>query len=404
MQKAGSVFLFLLCFTAVSTASGALRRIKDSTDKNVSQLISSNGYPVQEYTVTTEDSYVITIQRIPGGRGERRRRRRRRKPVAFLMTGLECSSAEFVVNLPHQSLGFILADHGFDVWLGNVRGTQYSRHRRLKKWMTKFWNFSFDEMAKYDLPAQIDFILRETKRRALEYVGWSQGTLIMFALLAEQPSYNRKVRLFNAMAPVAYLGHMTSDIKLLIPVSKMLADLAQSAFRGAFLAKNSPVLKILRKKACGSVKQGPVCKSAFKLFNGGFPIEMNMTRFPLYMANSPSGSSVRNMYHYAELIRDDRFQKFDWGRRKNMKVYGQKRPPQYDLSKVTAPVALYWSDGDVLVTPRDVAHLERSLPNVVLSYKVPVHGFTHIDFAWSTRAWKHVYRKILEMMTTYSRT
>ncbi|KAK8758278.1 hypothetical protein V5799_004090 [Amblyomma americanum] len=159
-------------------------------------------------------------------------------------------------------------------------------------------------MAKYDLPAQIDFILRETNRRALEYVGWSQGTLIMFALLAEQPRYNRKVRLFNAMAPVAYLGHMTSDIKLLIPVSKMLA----------------------------------------------------------------------------------------------------KRPPQYDLSKVTAPVALYWSDGDVLVTPRDVAHLERSLPNVVLSYKVPVHGFTHIDFAWSTRAWKHVYRKILEMMTTYSRT
>ena len=31
-----------------------------------------------------------------------------------------------------------------------------------------------------------------------------------------------------------------------------------------------------------------------------------------------------------------------------MRIYGQETPPEYDLKKVTSPVALYWSDSDWL--------------------------------------------------------
>ncbi|KAH6929027.1 hypothetical protein HPB50_022486 [Hyalomma asiaticum] len=398
------------------------KAIKDS-EKNV--LIATFGYPVQEFTVTTEDSYDIMIQRIPHGR-VRTPVPWGGKPVAFLMTGLLCSSADFVVNMPDQSLGFILADHGFDVWLGNVRGNCYSKHHFLKTRQKKYWDFSFDEMIKYDLPAQIDMILHETRRNWLLYLGWSQGSLIMFGLLSSQPQYNQKVRLFNAMAPVAFLGHMTSYLKRSVPFGGFLRGVFQMTLNGAFMAKKTIISKKLAKKVCKSYWQGITCKTSFKIMNGGLPIEMNLTRFPVYMANTPAGSSVRNIYHFAQcdsrhchtltmcahsncsarplqIIKANRLQHFDWGPIKNKIIYGQKEAPKYDLKKVTAPVALYWSDGDVLVCPQDVTHLKRMLPNVVLSYKVPVHGFTHIDFAWSILAKNHLYKKILQMMIEYSR-
>ena len=34
-----------------------------------------------------------------------------------------------------------------------------------------------------------------------------------------------------------------------------------------------------------------------------------------------------------------------------MEIYGQDTPPEYDLSKVTAPLALYWAENDWLANP-----------------------------------------------------
>ena len=62
--------------------------------------------------------------------------------MAFLQHGLLCSSTNWLTNLRNESLAYLLADEGYDVWMGNVRGNTYSRrHVSLSPEERKFWDF-----------------------------------------------------------------------------------------------------------------------------------------------------------------------------------------------------------------------------------------------------------------------
>jgi len=109
-------------------------------------LIETDGYPVEEYFVNTPDGYILKVFRIPGSPDSPAAVG---KPVAFVQHGLLCSSADWVVLGKGKALAYLLADAGYDVWLGNARGNTNSRkHLYLSPEGQEFWSFSWHEIGK----------------------------------------------------------------------------------------------------------------------------------------------------------------------------------------------------------------------------------------------------------------
>lgn len=119
------------------------------------------------------------------------------------------------MNYPELAPAFQLVRAGYDVWLGNQRGIKYSLdHKILDSTKDReYWEFSFTEMGKYDLPAQINFVRDHTGVDKLSYVGHSQGTSQMFYAISENQSYwEERINLFVALAPVTRIGNCKSKM------------------------------------------------------------------------------------------------------------------------------------------------------------------------------------------------
>ncbi|CAF3419845.1 unnamed protein product [Rotaria sp. Silwood1] len=366
---------------------------------NITQIIQSKGYPCEEHKVITNDGYILGVFRIPYGRKSSAKGR----PV-LLQHGLLDSATTWVMNFPDQSLGYILADAGYDVWLGNMRGNYYSRaHVKYNPdHDEEFWDFSWDEMAKDDLPSMINYILNVTKYTQIGYIGHSQGTLIAFTEFGRPDSLvQNNISFYGALAPVAHLGHIKSPIKYLSLTSKELELYWHLLFgRNEFLP-SSYIIKWLGTFACGDViLDRLICENVLFVLCGPEKKNMNNTRIPVYVSHAPDGTSVKNMIHYAQGVQSNVFRAYDYGSpQKNQLHYNQTTPPEYNIHGLKIPTAIFWSLDDWLADAIDIVYIFDNLRSLV--YEKCVTDYNHLDFVWAISANKIIYSDLLNVMQQY---
>ncbi|KAK4708578.1 hypothetical protein R3W88_029503 [Solanum pinnatisectum] len=385
-----ALIMFLLFSVGDFTAVPQLRRKSQVTGGLCAHLIQSAGFPCTEHQTKTKDGFLLGLQRVSSRstivRGEMG------LPV-LLIHGLFMAGDAWFMNSASQSLGFILADQGFDVWVGNVRGTHWSHgHVSLSVKNKEFWDWSWQELALYDLAEMIRYVNNITKAKIF-VVGHSQGTIMSLAAFTN-PDIVDMVKAAALLCPISYLDHITSDfVRRLVKIRLDEVILALGIHQLNF--KSNMGTQIMDMMCDGHI-HCDIWLSAITGKNCFF----NDSRIDFYLEYEPNPSSSKNLHHLFQMIRKGSFAMYDYGMWKNLMRYNQPKPPVFDISQIPTSLPLWMGYGgnDALADVIDVQHTLKELKSKPDLLYIEEYG--HIDFLLSTRAKTDVYDDMIRFFNS----
>lgn len=164
------------------------------------EQVQNHGLKFESFNVTTEDGYINSLWHVWDPKAVKSEK------VVLMMHGLLDSAGTWFYNDGDKSLGYTLAKQGYDIYLGNNRGNIYSyQHVNLTIEDNEYWQFSFHEMGKYDLPAFVDFVIDATGVSKINYIGHSNGNVQFWVGNCLHDDLGSKINKAVALGPVMYI-------------------------------------------------------------------------------------------------------------------------------------------------------------------------------------------------------
>ena len=316
--------------------------------------IPDNGkYQVKNYTVTTVDGYILQMFRVRLTATELAKlspslQANAKRPM-LIQHGLFDDSTSMIQN-EQNSFGMYMIQKGFDVWLGNNRGSKFStQHLNDQISHKDYYSYSFMQMGLYDVPSFYNEILSDyagNPDQQIIYLGHSEGTSQMFAALAD-PSTKAFIRKhterFMALAPIVYMTNVTQIALKILPnfgktIKHLTDDLGIYQIGSISCGFFNPDWASVQNWSCTNL--GFLCHRS-ELFPDNWK-QQGLQGLDL----SNSGASVVQLIHYRQLINggpgdDPIFRKYDYESvEANNKAYGVSPPPEWSLDDWTTPLNL----------------------------------------------------------------
>lgn len=389
--------------------------------KTPSELIRSRGFNADEFDVISQN-YVLKVYRIINPLADTRTLHKipviAAHGISFDMTSMMSSSGKARPRRPRvdeqvtlyapengtddRGLHFYLSNNNYDVWLLDARGVSSRTQRRLsdedQSSYKRFWDFSLDEQALIDLPSQIEFVLKETGAPKASFIGYSQSTSLMFALLSMRPEFSDKLAAFVALAPVVF----TSSLKgVAYPL----------AFTRYFLQPFSSLPTVpewyrrsinwLLTYACSiSYIKSSLCRYLWRGFAGKEKADHLEGATTENVLKATSFKSVEQFVNNG-LLKD--FRMYDYrDELRNIEEYGQPVPPQYNVSKITfTGISLFRGTNDFMSNAEDQMRLLARL-RVPLFEDHILEDYAHLDFIISPTVTMDINEPILRILDKLS--
>ena len=147
-----TIFSSLIAILVVAQTPAEL-----TTYQAFAEHMSEWGYKWESFEVVTSDSWTLTLFHVTGTTADGYFAESDIEHIPLLIQHDQGQDAERWLSTFDDEKPFMLqlASEGYDVWMGNNRGTKYTITPG-DNTSAAYWDFNFADMGTYDLPAFID--------------------------------------------------------------------------------------------------------------------------------------------------------------------------------------------------------------------------------------------------------
>ena len=364
--------------------------IEDREVKNYyKDYIKSIGYKLEEFDVITEDKYVLSLWHfVPNFKVDPNK-------VVYFQPGFMCVAWVFLQN-GRKSLPFLLMEEGYDVWIGHNRGTIHSLgHVNLNSAESNgdYWDFSIDDYALTDLPANIDAVKKKTGAKKVTYIGHSQGTTIFFMLYMHDPTYvESSIDKFVSLGTVYTINYASLTpvnlVDKLYSLVNLVADFSSKSLSFGDGQRNM-ISNICKRSEF-------ICKKTFESMENLRPTgRINFKTISPYFYYFPAGTSANCLLHWSQIHQAKKLVYFnhDFENNKEVKEYDVNVIKKWKIKSFVDR-----SDCDAYSSYQDVTEFYETVEDKSYINLVDYKDYGHMDFVCGETAPDDVYNPVIKFI------